>query len=367
MSIAYDERERCTCGGTCAACAHRHEVEVERVVDGHAAPLPPSVRSRMERGFGSALPADLRIHTGGTAASVATRRGLRAFSIGHDVGFAPGEFRPGTLEGDALLAHELAHTFQSPTGGEPAAGAARGGTRSEERGADLMASQAVARTMGIHVGAPARPTGARAMALRGCEVTPGTGLDRGLGWFDDTEEYSLEKYVKLWESDMGRTMTSEEKATLAAGCVGITALNLGGGMPATDECFMSFGDAKDRAEELKKEKGSRPFIFSKRFWSMGKSFPVDADGRVDMSNDTGDGPVGSTNFDYGWYDDVNNTWWHANHCDPKSGSAECRKEYDPKTQPMKVYQSSKSHFSSGRRFGADMQVYCVAFSSISED
>jgi hypothetical protein len=178
VSIAYDERERCSCGGTCAACAHRHDVDVERVIEGdEAAPLAPSVRSRMERGFGTSLPADLRIHTGGVSASVASERGLRAFSIGHDLGFAPGEFRPGTLGGDALLAHELAHTFQSDPDGGSAGAPARVGTRGEEAGADLMASQVVARTRGIQVAAPERPTGSRGMALRGCQTSPGIGLD----------------------------------------------------------------------------------------------------------------------------------------------------------------------------------------------
>ncbi len=36
----------------------------------------------------------------------------RAFTVGQHIAFAPGHFRPGTLEGDALLGHELAHTVQ---------------------------------------------------------------------------------------------------------------------------------------------------------------------------------------------------------------------------------------------------------------
>ena len=36
----------------------------------------------------------------------------RAFTVGTDVGFAAGEYKPGTLIGDALIAHELAHVVQ---------------------------------------------------------------------------------------------------------------------------------------------------------------------------------------------------------------------------------------------------------------
>ena len=36
----------------------------------------------------------------------------RAFTVGTHIAFASGEIRPGTLGGDALLAHELAHVIQ---------------------------------------------------------------------------------------------------------------------------------------------------------------------------------------------------------------------------------------------------------------
>jgi len=55
---------------------------------------------------------DVRIHTGSAAAQKASELGARAFTIGRDIAFAPGEYRPGTPEGDALLAHELAHVQQ---------------------------------------------------------------------------------------------------------------------------------------------------------------------------------------------------------------------------------------------------------------
>ena len=78
---------------------------------GAGARLDSGVRSRMERGFGRSF-ADVRVHSGATAAQLSRGLAARAFTIGHDIAFAPGEYRPGTLVGDALIAHELAHTLQ---------------------------------------------------------------------------------------------------------------------------------------------------------------------------------------------------------------------------------------------------------------
>ena len=59
---------------------------------------------------------DVRIHTDGVAARKATELGARAFTVGTHVAFASGEYRPGTAEGDALMAHELAHVQQQRGG-----------------------------------------------------------------------------------------------------------------------------------------------------------------------------------------------------------------------------------------------------------
>ena len=44
----------------------------------------------------------------------------RAFTTGADVYFGHGEYRPGTAEGDKLIAHELTHVVQQRGG--PASG-----------------------------------------------------------------------------------------------------------------------------------------------------------------------------------------------------------------------------------------------------
>jgi len=78
---------------------------------GEGQPLGSDVASRM----GDALGEDVsgaRVHTGANAGDFAKNQRATAVAIGQDIAFAPGEFQPGTMEGDALLAHELAHTLQ---------------------------------------------------------------------------------------------------------------------------------------------------------------------------------------------------------------------------------------------------------------
>jgi hypothetical protein len=73
--------------------------------------LDGSARSRMESAFGYDF-SPVRVHTDGKAAELSSGLNARAFTIGSDIAFASGEYQPGTLIGDALLAHELAHVVQ---------------------------------------------------------------------------------------------------------------------------------------------------------------------------------------------------------------------------------------------------------------
>jgi len=73
--------------------------------------LDSNARSRMESAFGHDF-SRVRIHTDSRAADLSDDLNARAFTIGSDVAFAAGEYRPGTVAGDALLAHELAHVVQ---------------------------------------------------------------------------------------------------------------------------------------------------------------------------------------------------------------------------------------------------------------
>lgn len=72
-------------------------------------------RSKMEGAFGSSF-SDVQIHTDSSAAQLSQEMNARAFTVGNHIAFASGEHQPGTIEGDALLAHELAHTLQQKDG-----------------------------------------------------------------------------------------------------------------------------------------------------------------------------------------------------------------------------------------------------------
>jgi hypothetical protein len=78
---------------------------------GRGQPLATGVRSRMESAFGVNF-AHVRTHTDSTATGLSNRMNARAFTVGNHVAFGSGEYQPNTLFGDALIAHELAHTVQ---------------------------------------------------------------------------------------------------------------------------------------------------------------------------------------------------------------------------------------------------------------
>ena len=78
---------------------------------GDGGSLDPGVRDHFERLWGVDL-SGVRVHQGAEAASLATAVDARAFTTGQDVFFREGAYDPGSLEGFAVLAHELAHTLQ---------------------------------------------------------------------------------------------------------------------------------------------------------------------------------------------------------------------------------------------------------------
>jgi hypothetical protein len=82
---------------------------------GSGQPLAPWLQQRMEDLLGVDL-TRVRVHTNAAAASATQQLHADAAALGADVFFAPGQFRPGTTSGDALIAHELTHVAQAATG-----------------------------------------------------------------------------------------------------------------------------------------------------------------------------------------------------------------------------------------------------------
>jgi hypothetical protein len=82
--------------------------------------LPAAEREFFERAFGEDF-SQVRVHTDSSAAALTSGLDAKAVTNGEDIAFAPGRYRPGSSEGRALLAHELAHVSQQRRGGDATA------------------------------------------------------------------------------------------------------------------------------------------------------------------------------------------------------------------------------------------------------
>ncbi|AFE04347.1 hypothetical protein COCOR_01875 [Corallococcus coralloides DSM 2259] len=78
--------------------------------------LAPATRHSMESAFGTGF-GDVRVHTSPEAGGAARALGARAFTVGTDIVFGAGNYRPGVPSGERLIAHELAHVVQQRSAG----------------------------------------------------------------------------------------------------------------------------------------------------------------------------------------------------------------------------------------------------------
>ncbi len=182
-----------------------------------------------------------------------------------------------------------------------------------------------------------------------------------------SQTLTVDQFIHYWETQHGTTMTSQQKSTLARGCIGITALELGNnlqarGVPPLDKSYSTVAQARNAVAALEKDikdnpgkypPNARVILFSTRFWTGDQSkFKPDKNGRVDMSGwnyaeRPPDKTGGYTNFDFGLFDDNTNRWWHANHSEPG----------------MKVYNSNLAWYS--RPLGDfNRQVFSVAITTV---
>jgi len=74
-------------------------------------PLDSDTREYMESGFGHDF-GHVRVHADSGAADSARSVDALAYTVGHDVVFAPGQYAPNAAAGRQLLAHELTHVLQ---------------------------------------------------------------------------------------------------------------------------------------------------------------------------------------------------------------------------------------------------------------
>ena len=105
-------------------------------------PLDLETRTLMEARFGHDF-GRVRVHHDGRAAQRAAAYAAAAYTLGDDVHFAAGRYRPRTGAGRALIAHELAHVVQqhSAAQGASAAAALLPADSAAERSADDAATR----------------------------------------------------------------------------------------------------------------------------------------------------------------------------------------------------------------------------------
>src|SRR5215470_14964726 len=130
-------QRKCACGGNassgdqCEECKKK-EASIQRSSAGQAGPnaVPPIVhdvlrspcqpldaatRAAMEARFGHDF-SRVRVHTDTRAADSARAVNALAYTVGEDVVFGRGQYRPSSADGQRLIAHELTHTIQQAGG-----------------------------------------------------------------------------------------------------------------------------------------------------------------------------------------------------------------------------------------------------------
>lgn len=337
--------------------------------------------SKIQESFGKYDVSDVQAHTDGAAKTATDNLGAQAYAKGSHVAF-------GDSPDLHTAAHEAAHVVQQRAGVQLKGGVGNAGDV-YERHADAVADRVVAgqsaEALLSTMAGPEAATGDQALQLMVDDAVQflGTPLDKPLPEGAATpahgttpgkqRRYSVEQYIEMWEKEQGRKMTDREKSTLARGCIGITALNLsGGGNPPLDNAYADFDSAhasmvkmnqgldalRANPETAAQANGKSAVLFAKLFWSNQDPNPEkrkkpdedaykpDDKGRVDMSNYRYRAQPGYVNFDYGFWDEASQCFWHANHSQPG----------------MEVYQSTKEKFSAGY-IDFDRIIFCVGIAT----
>lgn len=350
--------------------AQVHEAAA-RGVSGSGAPLP--YLDQIQRSFGPDHDVSgIKAHTGSGPSEAAKAINAKGFTTGNNVVF----------DGAPSLhtaAHEAAHAVQQQGGVQLKGGVGETGDQ-YERHADAVAEKVVAgqpagdllSAMGPKGKGTGQAGGGKVQLLghdleqplpEGAEK-PAHGEERG------QRRYSVEQYIDMWEKEQGRKLTDREKKTIDRGCIGITANNLSaGGNPPLNNAYSTFDAAHDamarmnesldalraKPETASQAAGKHAVVFAKMFWSNqdpdqekrkkpdDKAFRPDEHGKVDMSGYEYRAQPGYINFDYAFWDEASQSFWHANHSQPG----------------MKVYQSTRDRFARGY-MDFDRVIYCVA-------
>jgi hypothetical protein len=154
---------------------------------GGAHELPADFSSRLDsvRRGGRPLEADLqgsfaqrfghdfsrvRVHTDSAAQQSARSIHARAYTVGRDIVFAPGEYRPAERSGQALIAHELTHVLQQSSGSQAVMRACDCSTIPGARGPTAAEDALLSRNF------------PRLVSGDWCVLAPGTGTYNCIAW-----------------------------------------------------------------------------------------------------------------------------------------------------------------------------------------
>lgn len=138
---------------TASAVEDNAEVAVEHASRSTGDELSTDLRTRFESSLGTDLSA-VRVHTGPESEAATSAVSANAFAVGNDIHFGAGQYEPGTVAGQHLIAHEVAHTVQqrgsAPTRQNKLAVSAAGDALEVEadRAADAMVAGVAASVSG---------------------------------------------------------------------------------------------------------------------------------------------------------------------------------------------------------------------------
>lgn len=130
-------QRKCDCGqhtiagGECSSCSKERELPLQRsainrseshtsggvppivheVLRSPGQPLDPTARDFFEPRFGQDF-SGVRVHTDAKAAASAQAISALAYTVGSDLVFGAGQYRPDATDGRKLMAHELTHVVQ---------------------------------------------------------------------------------------------------------------------------------------------------------------------------------------------------------------------------------------------------------------
>jgi hypothetical protein len=163
--------------------------------------LPSDVRSQMEGSLGANF-SGVKINAN---SSKATEMGALAFTQGEELHFAPGQFQPGSQQGQELIGHELAHVVQQREGRVKATGQEKGlainTDHSLESEADSMGAKAAAQLKA-----------AESSSASVGSYTGGSGI---LQKAEDPTKPQLEAYKGVMVSQMGRISAPASQYAIA--------------------------------------------------------------------------------------------------------------------------------------------------------